>query len=177
MPKECNHNWKLLGTSMKNKSFRCTLCDEIKYEPLTKKEMVSHINKNNKMLKHSMEMHAVYHKFVKKFKIFTANEGGKWRWEGYTMMRMIENYIKRNKEIKLAWCDDSTHCGSCLVLIPHKSRSEYWGTTVVYIPQYGDKPVQLFLYPGHLDGLMQEFGKFQKCHANMVAQATERGKS
>lgn len=53
-------------------------------------------------------------------------------------------------------CDDTYFASSNLVLIEHASKTEYMGTTVVFIPQCtGEDPVEFFLYPGHRECLVK----------------------
>lgn len=125
------------------------------------------------------DVHYVYHKFLKKFtKIIRTGKsrkiGGKqyyftkeeWRWTGYAMMRKVAEWAKQFPDyIEITRCDDDWHAGSDLVLIQHKDKKGYFGTTIVYIPQCtGEKPIRFFLYECHRKNLikaLQNIKKFQ----------------
>jgi len=58
--------------------------------------------------------------------------------------------------------DDGAHCGSDLMCIMHQCRYQFMGMSVVFIPQCtGEPPTQFFLYPGHLDGLLDMLTRFR----------------
>ena len=73
---------------------------------------------------------------------------------GYTAMGRIDKFCRENPDMKYVGCDDTLHTGSSLYLVPHKNKKEYWGTTVIYVPQHGDKN-NFFLYPEHLKKLIK----------------------
>lgn len=72
---------------------------------------------------------------------------------GYDAIERVEEYVKDHTEIKLVRCGDSTHSCSLLVLIPHRDGENYWGTTVIYVPQHGGYNNEFFLYPEVSDRL------------------------
>ena len=77
-------------------------------------------------------------------------------------MRKIEKFIKKNPDIIEVRCDDDVHAGSSLYLIPHENKKEYWGTTVLFVPQCTPDKNTFFLYPEHLDNLIKELQEIQK---------------
>lgn len=73
-----------------------------------------------------------------------------FKYKGYQMMRRMEAFAKKHPEVVLCSCDDSFHAGSMVAFIPHRAPTEYWGTTVVIIPQCTNEPaLEMFFYPGH----------------------------
>jgi len=93
----------------------------------------------------------------RKYKEFDIN-----KMVGYDAMTMMDKFVSANKSIIPVRCDDSTHSGSSLYLIPHESRKDYMGTTVLFIPQCTKEQNNFFLYPDHLDKLIKELQKIQK---------------
>jgi len=80
---------------------------------------------------------------------------------GYQALSRMDKFCQKNPDIISIGCDDSLHTGSSLYLIPHESSEEYWGTSVLYIPQNGDKNL-FFLYPHHLKSLLKALNDLDK---------------
>ena len=71
-------------------------------------------------------------------------------------------------------CDDSHHASSDLVLVTHEAKAKWMGVTVVMIPQCdGKPPAQFFLYPGHVDALVDALHLIQM-RSKEVADAERR---
>lgn len=91
------------------------------------------------------DVHLVWHRFQDKFK-----PKGEWKWSGYVLMDKIQRWAKRYPtEVQVTSCDDDIYAGSLLVLIEHRSTSDYFGTTILFISQFEAPPAILFLYPDH----------------------------
>ena len=116
---------------------------------------------HSEMNRHSMAIHKTWHAFCHKF---GNKEGRGWKYKGYEFMCAVEKWAKKYPEVQIVGVDDNHHASSSLVLVPHfdKRRHDYWGTTVVYIPQCsGEDAIDFFLYPGHLEGLVEGFKALQ----------------
>lgn len=101
-------------------------------------------------------IHYVWHKFQHAF--LQRDEQGNvdpyandWTFHGGANWAGVERFAKRYpNDVWLVRCDDAHHASSDLILVDHKTRDQYMGTTVVYVPQCtGEKPIQFFLYPSH----------------------------
>lgn len=76
---------------------------------------------------------------------------------GYESMEVIEQYVQDHSEIEICTCDDSSFAGSDLVFVPHPDM----GVSVVYVPQLSGGSAQFFLYPGHLNNLIDTLTKMR----------------
>ena len=140
------------------------------------------------MLRGSSAIHEVSHAFDMKFQK-TVKVGkpfkfcGKkvqpkkavWRWKGYALMKRIEKYVEQHPEILVVGVDDDYFAGSSLVLVPHndKKTGEYFGTSVIYVPQCtGEDPIRFFLYPGHARGLLEAFRTLGKTYRGVAKRWT-----
>ena len=81
---------------------------------------------------------------------------------GWDAICHANKFTKEHSDIITVRCDDSYHAGSDIFLIPHEGKKEYWGTTVMFIPQCCDEQGVFFLYPEHLDDLVDALLKLQK---------------
>jgi len=95
------------------------------------------------------ELHGPYWRFQEHMKQWYHDERGEFdptQLIGYECQERIEEYAKTHKdEIVIIYCDDNYYTLSILVLIPHKSKKEYWGTTVIFVPQCSGIRNELFL--------------------------------
>jgi hypothetical protein len=80
---------------------------------------------------------------------------------GYKAMCRIEKYANKNKEIKVLSCDDDMFMGSDIVLIPHESKNQFMGVTMLLVPQCETPSNVVFLYPHHLNDLIAELLEIQ----------------
>ncbi len=81
---------------------------------------------------------------------------------GYELMNAVEAWAEKFPTVTIISCDDDFHMGSILVFIPHEDGKDYWGTTVVFIPQNRDKPSRFFLYPGNAEEMLKVLRKIVK---------------
>lgn len=85
----------------------------------------------------------------------TESPLGEWKLQGYALMEAIEKWaVGYPDEVKIVGVDDDVHSGSILVLVEHKSPSQYFGVTMVSVPQNSGPPCIMFMYPEHQKGLM-----------------------
>lgn len=91
-------------------------------------------------------VHDLYHKF-------TSRMGN--NVTGSDAMDLAEEFADRNKDMFVVRVADSLHANSDLCLIPHADKEEYRGTSVWFIPQCTGERGEFFLYPQHLDKLIE----------------------
>lgn len=126
--------------------------------------------------KNNSHIHKVWFDFLKKFKKTVKLDNGgtdeKYKYYGYDLIEKVEKWSdKYPDDVKICNVDDSSHSGSILVLIEHKTKSEYFGTTAIMISQCsGSPPVEFFLYPHHRENLISALVKIDKV-AKPIAQA------
>jgi hypothetical protein len=154
------HVWKWCSRCGEEEEQRCKKCGKHRTVKLSKKQAAKHRRELKQMLSPKPEhnIHRVYHKFVH---LFGDGLFKPWVATGYELMKKVSRWAKHYPDdVHILSCDDNHHCGSDLVLIEHKPQKpikgkyEWFGITVVYIPQCsGEDPIQFFLYPGHQNGL------------------------
>lgn len=135
-----------------------------------------------KVIEESYDIHELWHKFCDYLQKYyynmvkrTTYKKGKFgqtkrkykhldisKVTGYDAMCRVGRFAEDNPNIRIVGCDDSHHCGSDIVLIPHEDNKKYWGTTVLFIPQCTNEKNIFFLYPEHLDNLIEELKKIQR---------------
>jgi len=99
-----------------------------------------------------------------------------WKFSGYEMMRQVEKFAKKHPEVVICHCDDSYHAGSMVAFIPHRAKEEYWGTTVVSIPQCtGEPPLEMFFYPGHALEIEKALHAFNQEYRKKAKTAKREG--
>lgn len=89
---------------------------------------------------------------------------------GYQALARMDKFSRENPDIITVGCDDSFHSGSTLYLIPHKTEEEYWGTSVLYIPQNGGDRNLFFLYPCHLKELLKALNRINEEYETLRAK-------
>lgn len=77
------------------------------------------------------------------------------------LLQKVEEHCN-NPQVKVAYCDDSHFMSSDLVLVSSEAHDYWMGVNVFYVPQIGEPISQFFLYPGHLDSLLQALKHFKK---------------
>jgi hypothetical protein len=179
----CKHKFRVAGVlGLLSKELRCPKCDLRQEIPLTKDE-VRGMKKQHKFdNEHIHEIHSLgwayqkeFYKYVKvrvtakdrksfgKMKLpkFWINHAG-FKYKGYEMMQRMEAFAEKHPDVRLCRCDDAAHTGSMVAFIPHRTETEYWGTTVVCIPQFSGEPTELFFYPHHaieIEKVLLEFNR------------------
>ena len=157
---DCKHSFKTVGTNPSVLRLRCEKCQASTERATTRAERAEINRKNRESERKIASIHAVFHKFQRRF---SDNSLTGYRWSGYELMRRVDKYIDKNPEILSVGVDDSYHSGSSVYLIPHESEKEYWGTTALYVPQCsGEAPIEFFMYPGHLDGMLAALKALKK---------------
>jgi hypothetical protein len=164
---KCNHKKRqVLVVGGQNKIIKCNTCEkrwEVPFNAEEKRLWLERTKKEDQRLKDIHALGWAFHKAFYRYKKvrmplrearlykseYQLSHDG-WKYSGYKMMKQIEKFAKKHPDVILLSCDDSYNAGSMIVLIPHRSKEEYWGTTVVSIPQCtGEPPLEMFLYPGH----------------------------
>ncbi len=91
---------------------------------------------------------------------------------GYQALSRMDKFCQKNPDIIQIGCDDSFNTGSSLYLIPHETPEQYWGTSVLYIPQNGDRNL-FFLYPSHLKNLLKALSDIDKKYEELKGEKGE----
>lgn len=81
---------------------------------------------------------------------------------GYSAMCRIEKYAKDKEDIFISSCDDGSFMTSDVVLITHEDEKKFMGTTLILVPQSKQDINQIFLYPCHLNSLIEKLTEIQK---------------
>jgi hypothetical protein len=139
--------------------FNCRKCQVRIIRQMTDKEIVKYHKRWHDTRKDIERRQHRWHDFVQKVLNKKHNKGEVL--SGYKLQEVAEKYAKRYpKEVFIATCDDSYFTGSRIIIIPVKKM----GANMVYIPQNDQcgKPVDLFLYPYHLDSLLKGLQKAKK---------------
>jgi hypothetical protein len=113
------------------------------------------------MNKRSDKIHQIWWDFCNHMKQWYFNESGDFDSElmiGYEASERVSDYAKDHSEIVIAYCDDDYFMGSDIVLIPHPEM----GITVIYIPQCEQQINMFFLYPNHLNYLIEKLNEVKE---------------
>ena len=153
-----HHKWKHCAWSGQKIEFYCSGCKERCHRPMTATER-KYFNKHDRFrlhptpkglpqAKYQPDIHSVWRSFENRFMKLKRST---FVITGYRLMVAVEKWAKKfPHEVQIVRCDDAHFCGSNIVLIEHRTRSQYMGTSAVYIPQCtGESPIQFFLYPSH----------------------------
>jgi hypothetical protein len=150
------HVWKWQSRTNTEETQRCAKCGKFRTVKLSKQRQAAHRREMKEMMnpKPEHDLHRVYHRFTH---LFGDGMFKPWVDTGYELMQKVQRWAKNYPDdVHIVGCDDDYHCGADLVLIEHKPKKpkkgkyEWFGVTVVYIPQCsGEKPIRFFLYPGH----------------------------
>lgn len=156
------HYWKRAwtrGTDFIGERCQCSAERERK---VTGKELKKLKKEHALMFARGTALHKLWHKLCKKF-----HSDGKFKASGYDLICKLQRFMKTHPDVLNARVDDDSHSGSDLFFIPHTYNSpklgkEYWGTSVVYVPQNAGDPASFFLYPSHLNALILLLKQLQK---------------
>lgn len=162
-PKRHRHRWHVSSWSgIKKVTYRCqgADCDAEFTRPMDKEEQAyfqQHHGfnpppeKNVHRVWHGMPLPEEYH-----------NERGQDK--KIEMAGTISNYAEKHpEEVICLGCDDTAHASSDLILVTHEADEKFMGTTVLMFPQCdGRPPAEFFLYPGHLDALLEALQAIKK---------------
>ena len=166
---KCKHKWYVSATSgvparsKLRKSywpqiyFRCVNCTDTKQRDMTEKEIVKHREQQREEEAHASQVHTLWHLFVKRFQA-----DGKWKYQGYELMKRVRKFAAAHPEIIITGCDDNHFCSSDIVFVPHEADGKWMGATMMIISQHGNPPVDIFLYPGHAQGLVDSLFQLHK---------------
>jgi len=167
---KCKHNWHVssyTGVSAKSKLrkkcwpqiwHKCSKCESDTQRNMTDEEVEHYREKQKKQLKEIDDLHKLWHKFSRQFKI----DDNKWKLGGWKFIKAAEKFTEKNPEVVITRCDDACFTGSVLVLIPHATEKRIMGITVVVIPQNSGYPTEIFLYPHHTKDLISALIKMPK---------------
>ncbi|KKM23341.1 hypothetical protein LCGC14_1616120 [marine sediment metagenome] len=105
-------------------------------------------------------IHRVWHDFCERFMDYAWNN---FKMRGCEMLDAVREWARQYPDdVVRVRVDDGAHCGSELICIMHKCRYKFMGMSVVLIPQCtGEPPTQFFLYPDHVEGLLDVLTRFR----------------
>lgn len=131
-----------------NIGFRCNGCSETKQRKATRAEW----RVATAGFEKGKHIHRVYHNYMKKFR----DDKGNYKLTGYELMVAIARWAKRYPDdVRVTSCDDDYFMSSEVVYIQHRTHDSYMGTSVIFIPQKGDQPNEMFLYPHALEAMLR----------------------
>ncbi len=165
------HTWKLSSYSGLSAFFNCSKCEARVEKVLDKKEQKLVENSFSEHSEHSKKLHGLWWKFAKA--VATLDYPTKWQERGYALMEMIRNFADKNQEIEVCPCDDLAHSTSLIAFIPHQTEDEFWGVSMICVPQLEGEPTGLFLYPEHVDHLIKTLTEFKKKHRALKGKRPE----
>lgn len=169
---KCKHRWRLSSWSgITASSTLKTLTDRHEYTEkcrcgATRTDLIRNNVKlftrlklqDKEFQRHIKVIHGLAWAFRRQF---GGNGCGKYKYKGYDFIERAEKWAVKQPGVQVAYCDDNHHCGSVVILIPHKDlkakrpEDRYWGTSVIIIPQCtGEEAMEIFLYPGHRRSLL-----------------------
>lgn len=150
--KKHKHKFKLASLSVQELFFYCSCGKTFRRETTKheKKLLTTKYDRFKGIGKKATDAHYVWHKFSKEF------YAEKLGWERDRLLDNAEKWARKYPEhIRVVHVDDSMYSSSILILIEHKTKEEYHGTTVMFVPQCGgEAPAVMFLYPEHCLHLM-----------------------
>lgn len=76
----------------------------------------------------------------------------------YAYMEALEKFASENPDVQQFGFDDDSFMTSYGFIVPHKSKYEHMGYSVIFTTQVAP-PYTIFLYPGHLESLLRGLGK------------------
>lgn len=99
------------------------------------------------------DVHRLYHTFEY---IFKDEEGYAYMFKGLQLIQKIEKFVKDypNEGMEIVSCDDSSQTSSIILFIPHKSLSQFWGVTAVFVPQNSWDPIEFFFNLDAVDNVI-----------------------
>ncbi len=121
------------------------------------------------------DVHQVWYKLMEELgeDWETEKDQGKKLIHGGICKRFSERK-KYSDRVHFLRCDDSVFASSNLVLITHEALETWMGVSVLMFPQCdGKEPANFFLYPDHVDALINTLTKIQK-HQRQVSKQQDR---
>ncbi len=150
------HRFRYSGHNVKEIHFRCK-CGERKSREATDKEKKRIKDDWDKFEKRSAQMHRIAWDFDKRFKTGPDT----WKKTGFELMSAVGKWAQKHPTVIETSCDDYCAAGATLVMIPHETRGEYWGTTVYFLQQFGP-PAEFFFYPGNHEEVLSALNKIKR---------------
>lgn len=157
---KCKHRYSLSSHSCDVLIFRCRKCGESASRKTSKEERKKIIKDGREFLKSVKgSIHWIYHQFRDRF---MEKDGRTFKCFGYDLMVKVRRWVKKHPSIQIVSTDCRAFMGAMLVLIPHESKYQYFGTTAIFIDQDSSRaPTEFFLYPYHTADLVKALHKIQ----------------
>lgn len=136
--------------------------------------------KIEEMIVHATKIHALYHGFISwlEKKFYTLEPRYSWakkqltkrKYKSYDSKKLIghgalqwaKKFADKHPEILVVECDDDAASTSYLFLIPHENAEEFYGTTVLFVPQCIETQNSFSLEPSVVDNLIKALRILQK---------------
>lgn len=141
-------------------TLECTECGFYKEREATREE--AKFLRPSFGFKQAGSVHKVAHEYDRRFKGLS----------GYELIVKVERWAKKYPDdVRLVSVDDKHFAGSLLVLIEHRTKTQYMGTSAIIIPQCtGEAPLQFFLYPEHRRALLAALTSIEKASLPILAR-------
>jgi hypothetical protein len=137
------HSYKLKMYNVISATFQCS-CGDMQDRKLTKQGVAKYKRIWKEAERKATGIHKLWKTVSKQIK----------GCQGWGLMQVMDKLIKKHPEILMSSCDDSYHTTSAMYYIPHEVEGEYWGTTLLVVPQNG-VPHEMFLYPHHAKDMLK----------------------
>lgn len=140
----CRHRHRFFGWTgqgMRTMMYRCRCGHEVTRE-MTDEEFAEFSATKKRDDKKAAQLHVLWSKLRKQI----INDQDRFKYRGFELMTRLRRFASKNPRVKIVHTDDDVHASSLLALVPHENSQEYWGTTMVTAPQFGE-PTILFFYP------------------------------
>ena len=176
--KDGRHLWRVSSYWAHGRALEesCQRCHSRRNRAATPPEC-AYLSKQDKEEQSSSQEHNVHYAWHGLVEQLQKADEETWKKQGYDLMLLAGHACKKYPDYVLpCGCDDSHFMSSDLILIQHKTPTEWMGITMLFIAQNGDPPAQMFLYPGHAKTLI---GALKKCEAEQkrlapITKAKER---
>jgi len=145
------HVFRVCSVTNTAKELRCDECGHSKTIPMTASERRRWKAHRRTMDVRSNQLHRLEWAYRKEL---YDGDTDQFKTSGITAMDAMERFADKHPAVLMCGCDDRMSMSSRIALIPHRTETEYWGTTVVVLPQCGE-PVEFFLYPESLSRLLE----------------------
>lgn len=84
----------------------------------------------------------------------TFVKGGRFVVDGYELSQRVRRWAKKYPAVRIVMVDDERFSTSDIVLMPEYVKGKLWGVFATFIPQNIGEPVQFFMYPNNVGGMI-----------------------
>lgn len=72
---------------------------------------------------------------------------------------IMQDVCTKEPDVLCVNCDDDLHMSSEIYFVPHETKDEFMGYSMLIVPQCDIKCTTMFLYPGHIYELKEAIDK------------------